>query len=46
MQPQDISLISDYHPEVEKVELLSGNAKRAPGVEYKCKSLKENQGSG
>ena len=33
---QDISLISTYHPEVEKVELLSGNAKRAPGVDYKC----------
>jgi hypothetical protein len=33
---QDISLISAYHPEVEKVELLSGNSKRAPGVEYKC----------
>ena len=33
---QDISLISAYHPEVEKVELLSGNAKRAPGVEYRC----------
>ena len=33
---QDISMISTYHPEVEKVELLSGNAKRAPGVEYKC----------
>ena len=33
---QDISLIPTYHPEVEKVELLSGNTKRAPGVEYKC----------
>ena len=33
---QDISLIPAYHPEVEKVELLSGNDKRAPGVEYKC----------
>jgi len=33
---QDISLISAYHPEVEKVELLSGTDKRAPGVEYKC----------
>ena len=32
----DISLIPAYHPEVEKVELLSGNDKRAPGVEYKC----------
>ena len=33
---QDISLIPTYHPEVEKVELLSGNVERAPGVEYKC----------
>jgi len=33
---QEISLIPAYHPEVEKVELLSGNDKRAPGVEYKC----------
>ena len=33
---QNISLIPTYHPEVEKVELLSGNDKRAPGVEYKC----------
>ena len=29
-------MISAYHPEVKKVELLSGDAKRAPGVDYKC----------
>ena len=33
---QDISLISAYHPEVGNVELISGQAKRGPGVEYKC----------
>lgn len=32
----DLSLIPDYHPEVRNVELLSGSARRKPGVRYKC----------
>ena len=32
----DLSLIPRYHPEVEKVECLSGATKRAAGVAYKC----------
>lgn len=32
----DLSLIPDYHPEVRHVEFLSGQARRAPGVRYKC----------
>ncbi len=33
---QDLSSISDYHPEVGNVELISGQDRRSPGVEYKC----------
>ncbi len=33
---QDLSLIPVYHPEVEKIELLSNQTNRAAGVEYKC----------
>lgn len=32
----DIALIPEYHPEVRHVELLSGTARRAPGVRYRC----------
>ena len=43
---QDISLIPVYHPEVEKVELLSNQNKRAQGVEYKCIIPEGNPRSG
>lgn len=33
---EDVSLIPAYHPEVRQVELLSGTARRAPGMSYKC----------
>jgi len=33
---EDLSLIAKYHPDVGRVELLSGDARRAPGVEYQC----------
>lgn len=33
---EDISLIPAYHPVVGKVEFVTGESKRAPGVEYKC----------
>lgn len=32
----DISLIPEYHPQVRHVEFLSGQARRAKGVRYKC----------
>jgi uncharacterized protein YndB with AHSA1/START domain len=32
----DITLIPRYHPEVREVELISGAAKRAAGVRYRC----------
>lgn len=32
----DISLIPQYHPEVRKVDFLSGQTKRAVGVKYRC----------
>lgn len=32
----DLSLIPEYHPEVRHVEFLSGQARRAKGVRYKC----------
>lgn len=32
----DISLIPEYHPEVTKVELLTGQRIRAVGVRYQC----------
>lgn len=32
----DISLIPQYHPEVTKVELLTGQRVRAMGVKYQC----------
>ena len=33
---EDISLIPSYHPDVGRVELLSANSRRVPGVEYQC----------
>lgn len=33
---EDISLIPTYHPDVGRVELLSANNRRDPGVEYQC----------
>ena len=33
---QDLSKIADYHPNVSKVELISGKQFRAPGVSYQC----------
>ena len=32
----DITRISAFHPRVVKVELLSGKARREPGVSYRC----------
>ena len=32
----DITRIPAFHPRVVKVELLSGKARREPGVSYKC----------
>ena len=32
----DISLIPSYHPEVRKVDLLSGHRTRAIGARYRC----------
>lgn len=32
----DLTLIPEYHPEVETVEFVSGHTQRAAGVDYKC----------
>jgi uncharacterized protein YndB with AHSA1/START domain len=40
----DISLIPQYHPEVGKVDLLSGQSKRAVGVKYQCNILEGRKG--
>jgi len=32
----DLTLIPQYHPEVETVEFVSGKTQRAAGVDYKC----------
>src|SRR5208282_6240837 len=32
----DITRIPEFHPRVVKVELLSGKARREPGVSYRC----------
>jgi hypothetical protein len=32
----DLSRIPDFHPRVDKVELIDGRSRRAPGVRYKC----------
>ena len=41
----DISLIPRYHPEVGKVDLLSGQGTRATGVKYRCTILEGRKGS-
>jgi Polyketide cyclase / dehydrase and lipid transport len=41
----DISLIPEYHPEVGKVALLSGQGTRAVGVKYQCTILEGRKGS-
>lgn len=41
----DISLIPSYHPEVQKVDLLSGEKKRRKGAKYKCHILTGRKGS-
>jgi uncharacterized protein YndB with AHSA1/START domain len=41
----DISLIPQYHPEVRKVDLLSGSRTRAVGVRYCCTILEGRKGS-
>ena len=35
----DITLIPQYHPEVDKVDLIAGQAKRSLGVRYQCNIL-------
>jgi hypothetical protein len=41
----DLSLIPKYHPEVGKVDLLSGQSTRATGVKYRCTILEGRKGS-
>ena len=41
----DISLIPQYHPEVRKVDLLSGRNTRAIGVKYRCTIPEGRRGS-
>src|SRR5262245_5392147 len=41
----DISLIPKYHPEVGKVDLLSGQMTRGTGVRYRCTILDGRKGS-
>jgi uncharacterized protein YndB with AHSA1/START domain len=36
---EDITLIPQYHPEVDKVDLLGGQAKRSLGTKYQCNIL-------
>ena len=33
---EDIRLIPQYHPEVDKVDLIAGEAKRSLGTKYQC----------
>jgi hypothetical protein len=35
----DITLIPQYHPEVDKVDLIAGQAKRSLGARYQCNIL-------
>ena len=35
----DITLIPQYHPEVDKVDLIAGQAKRSLGTKYQCNIL-------
>ena len=41
----DITLIPKYHPEVGKVDLISGQSKRAVGVKYQCSILEGRKGT-
>ena len=41
----DLSLIPKYHPEVGKVDFLSGQTTRAMGVKYRCTILEGRKGS-
>lgn len=41
----DLTLIPEYHPEVGKVDLLSGRSTRATGVKYRCSILEGRKGS-
>lgn len=41
----DISLIPSYHPEVQKVDLLSGEKKRRVGIKYQCHILEGRRGT-
>jgi hypothetical protein len=41
----DITLIPQYHPEVGKVDLISGRSKRAVGVKYQCSILEGRTGT-
>jgi len=41
---QDLSRIADYHPRVNKVDLISGRQFREVGVEYQC-HLKDGKNS-
>ncbi len=41
----DLARIPEYHPEVGKVELLSGQATRGLGVKYRCTILEGRKGS-
>ena len=36
---EDIRLIPQYHPEVDKVDLIAGPAKRSLGTRYQCNIL-------
>ena len=41
----DLSLIPQYHPEVRKVDVLSGQGTRALGVKYECTIPQGRRGS-
>jgi hypothetical protein len=41
----DITLIPEYHPEVDKVDLISGQSKRGVGVKYQCSILEGRTGT-
>src|SRR5215831_10964347 len=36
---EDLTLIPQYHPEVDKVDLIAGQAKRTLGTKYQCNIL-------
>ncbi len=41
----DVTRIPEYHPEVGRVELLSGRSTRALGVKYRCTILEGRKGN-